>query len=42
LAALEALFVDGLHSNIQPWDVIRQLTGKGLLSFLNSSIYKFV
>uniref|UniRef100_A0A915MGH7 Acetylcholinesterase n=1 Tax=Meloidogyne javanica TaxID=6303 RepID=A0A915MGH7_MELJA len=29
LAALEALFVDGLHSNIQPWDVIRQLTGKG-------------
>uniref|UniRef100_A0A914L5H6 RUN domain-containing protein n=1 Tax=Meloidogyne incognita TaxID=6306 RepID=A0A914L5H6_MELIC len=29
LAALEALFVDGMHSAIQPWDVIRQLTGKG-------------
>lgn len=29
LAALESLLVDGLHSSVQPWDVIRRLTGKG-------------
>ncbi|KAF7639231.1 hypothetical protein Mgra_00001192 [Meloidogyne graminicola] len=29
LTALESLLVDGLLSTVQPWEVIRQLTGKG-------------
>jgi hypothetical protein len=29
LSALESLLLDGLHATVQPWDVVRRLTGKG-------------
>uniref|UniRef100_A0A1I8B485 Enhancer of polycomb-like protein n=1 Tax=Meloidogyne hapla TaxID=6305 RepID=A0A1I8B485_MELHA len=42
LAALESLLVDGLHSSVQPWDVIRRLTGKGANTSYRSLFARFI